>query len=696
MAQKKRLFLIDGSALVYRSYFAFIRNPLINSKGENTSAAFGFTNAVLKLFKDHNPDYIGVVFDTAGPTFRHEQFAEYKAHRPEMPEEMRPQIPVIKEILEAMRIPVLEMPGFEADDVMGTLSQKAKSEGVETVLVTGDKDFLQLVNSEIKVLKPRVGGSDEVLYDANEVLQRYGVEPGRIVEILGLMGDAVDNVPGVPGIGEKTAIDLVREFGTIENILRNVDKVSRRNVREALRAHSEMAFQSRELVTLHTGLPVELNLEEFARSEPDRERLAKIFSSLEFRKLLEEAAPQAMAEETVYHLVDSPEAFASLLGTLRGSKAFVVDLETTSADPFRAEIVGISFAVKPAEAFYVPLGHRGGRNLDIPLAWNGLKPLLEGETPAKIGQNIKYDLNVLARAGIKLRGIRFDTMVASYLLDPSRRQNNLNLLALELLNHKMIPLESLIGKGKNQVDFSFVPVEKAEDYSCEDADFTLRLRDLFEPQLAETGLLPLFESVEMPLVQVLAAMERNGVSLDLAFFEEMSARLSRDLKRLEGEVYAEAGEIFNINSPKQLAAVLFGKLKLPSARRTKTGYSTDVDVLEKLAATHPLPRKILDYRRSSSSRRRTLMPFRRWSIPGPGGCTLPSTRPLRKPAGSPRRSRICRISRFATSCPGRSARVLSPEPGIPSFWLRITLRLSCAWSPTCPGTKSCAAPSGTR
>jgi DNA polymerase-1 len=596
MSDKKRLFLVDGSALAYRAHFAFIRAPLVNSKGENTSAAFGFTNALLKLLADHNPDYVGVVFDTGGPTVRHELFADYKANRPEMPDELRSQLPIIKEIVRASAIPVVEQEGYEADDILATLAQKAKQLGLETVLVSGDKDFLQLVDRETRVLKPRVGGSEEILFDAAEVERRYGVEPAKVIEVLGLMGDAIDNIPGVPGIGEKTAIDLVQRFGTIESILEHVGEIPRKNVREALEANAALARQAKELVTLHTDLPLELSLEEFSRTEPNREKLAELFRGLEFRKLLEETAGKIEDEAVDYQLIDSPEAFHDLAGRLGASGGFVFDLETTSLDPLHAEIVGISFSCAPRQAYYVPLKHLGAKNLDTPAFWEELKGLLEGEKPLKIGQNLKYDLRILRRSGIRIGGRSFDTMIASYLLDPSRRQHNLDLLALDLLNHRMIPLEELIGKGKEQTDLAYVPVQEVKNYSCEDADYTVRLKELFGPQLRARGLMPLFEDVEMPLVPVLADMEQAGVALDLGFFREMSERLSKELHLLEAAIYTEAGEMFNINSPRQLADVLFGKLKLAPGRRTKTGYSTDVDVLEKLAMDHPLPRRILDYR----------------------------------------------------------------------------------------------------
>ena len=594
--KKKRLFLIDGTALAYRSYFALIRSPLISSKGENTSAVFGFTNALMRLLKDENPDYLAVVFDTAAPTFRHEQYAEYKATREKMPDDMRDQLPRIREVIEAMRLPVLEKEGFEADDVMGTLAKKAKEQGMETILVTGDKDFMQLIDGDVTVLNPKRSGEESEIIDEETVKARFGVGPEKIVDVLGLMGDQSDNVPGVPGIGEKTAVELIQKYGFLEEVLDHAEEVARKNVRQSLLENKDKARLSKQLVTIDTDVPLEVGPDELSLKEWDVERLAVLFKDLEFTKLLQEITPQVASPETQYHTIHEQSELDSLIVTLKEKGSFTIDLETTSQNPMRADIVGISLAHSPHEAFYIPVGHSMGRNVDLSYTLDRMRPLLEEANVKKCGQNIKYDMIVLSRAGVQLRGVDFDTMVASYLLNPSGRQHNLDTLSLENLNHKMIPISDLIGTGKKQISMAEVPISRAAEYACEDADITLQLRKLFEPKLRSLELDDLFRAVEMPLVSVLAEIEMKGVSIDVTFLGSMSEKLKQDLNVLEEEIYSLAGEQFNINSPKQLAVILFEKLNLRIVRRTKTGPSTDVSVLEELAKEHELPRKILEYR----------------------------------------------------------------------------------------------------
>lgn len=597
MEERRRLFLVDGSALVYRSYFAFIKNPLITSKGENTSAVFGFTNAILRLLKEEQPGYFAVIFDTSAPTFRHQEFGEYKATRQKMPEEMRDQLVRIREVIEALRLPILELEGFEADDVMGALAKRAKEKGLETFLVSGDKDFLQLVDPSTKVLYPHRGGSGQMeLIDEAGVADRFGVEPARVPDVLGLMGDISDNIPGVPGIGEKRATKLIQEYGDLEGVLVHAEKMPRKNLRESLTRYANQARLSKMLVTIKTDAPIKLDVESLRVEEPDEERLMNLFKELEFASLLKEIAPQKPLTETVYSVLDDEERLDQILGRIRQNRYVTFDLETTDIDPMRAKVVGISLAFQPHEAFYIPLGHRCGRNLGSDIALSKLKPILEDENIKLCGQNIKYDLVALSRMGIELKGVDFDTMVASYLLDPSARQHNLDSLSLEYLDHKPIPISDLIGKGKDQISMAEVPIEKVKQYACEDVDITLQLLNLFKPKLEGMGLLELFQKVEMPLISVLAEMEINGVAIDVGFLAEMSERLEEELKRLVEGIYELAGEEFNINSTKQLRRILFEKLQLPVVRRTKTGYSTDVEVLEELAREHELPRRLLDYR----------------------------------------------------------------------------------------------------
>jgi DNA polymerase-1 len=600
--KKKRLFLIDGSAIAYRSYYAFIRNPLINSKGENTSAAFGFTNSMMKILREEKPDYIAMVFDTKAPTFRHELFKDYKSTRAKMPEEMVTQLPRIREVVEGMNLPVIEMDGYEADDVMGTLAVQAKKRELEVVLVTGDKDFLQLVNEDIKVLNPRKSGEEIELIDQNNVVDKFGVPAEKVVDVLGLMGDASDNVPGVPGIGEKTAVELVKKFGNLENVLANADKVARKNIRNNLKMHSEIARLSKKLVTIDTSVPYELDLKKFERKEFDLPKLKEVFKELEFTTFLKEITKEETKEKRRYAWVKNESEFKDFLDDLKKQKEIVLDTETTSLNPVEAELVGLSFCFKKGEAFYLPLGHEEKKdNLDLKVVLNGLKKILEDERIKKVGQNLKFDLEVLRQNEIDLKGIDFDTMIASYLLNPSEHQHNLGYLALKYLDHKMIPISDLIGTGKKQKSFASVKVPDACEYSCEDVDYTLRLKEIFQPELKEKALEKLFYEVELPLVEVLAEMELVGVCVDMDYLKNMSRSVQEDLNRLIGEIYALAGREFNINSTQQLSQVLFDHLKLPPMRKTekKTALSTDFGVLEELAKIHPLPKLLLDYRQLS-------------------------------------------------------------------------------------------------
>ena len=599
MPKKRRLYLIDGSALAYRSYFAFIRNPLINSKGENTSAVYGFTNSILKIIREGKPEYLAVVFDTKAPTFRHEIFKEYKSTRAKMPDEMSEQLPRIREVAEGMNLPILEVDGFEADDLMGTLAKRAKKEGMEVVLVTGDKDFLQLVDDDVEVLNPRRGGEEPELLDRAGVERKLGVPPEKVTELLGLMGDTSDNVPGIPGVGEKTALQLIKQFGSLEGALRNADKVKRKNVRKALKEHADLARLSKRLVTIDVNVPFKIELSQLKREDFDLPRLKELFKELEFTRFLQDIGAPDIEEKTVYQIVRSEEELKALISILKDAGEFALDTETTSLNPIDAELVGVSVAHREREAFYLPLAHNDKRgNLDPKVVTKSLKALLEDEKIRKVGHNLKYDLEVLRRSGIELKGIYFDTMVASYLLNPSSRQHGLDSLALEHLDHRMIPITDLIGSGKKQKTFDQVPVKDACDYSCEDVDFTLRLKEIFSPKLSQLALEKLFYEVELPLIEVLAEMELVGVSVDTAYLGKLSGQMEKQLDDLTSQIYDLAGKRFNINSPQQLSQVLFEDLKLPAVRKTakRTGYSTDIGVLESLAKEHPLPAILLEYR----------------------------------------------------------------------------------------------------
>ncbi len=636
---RPRLYLVDGYALIYRAFFALISRPLISSRGENTSAPWGVTKFLLKIIEQHEPDYFGVVFD-AGMSQRHEVYPEYKATREKMPTELEASLPRVRELIEAFHIPVLELEGYEADDVIGTLAVQALDEGLETVIVSGDKDFYQLIRDGISLLNPGRGGPaavDEEWVDLNNAHERLGVAPERVVDYLGLIGDSSDNVPGVPGIGPKTAIQLIEQYGSIEEIVENAAEIKGKRPREALLANPDAAHLSKQLVTIGTDLPIELNLEALQREEPDRDRLREIFLELEFHSLVREyAAPETetQAREVSYGIVQRPEEVEDLVRKIREAGRVSLDTETTSTDPMQADLVGISLAVEPGVAYYLPFGHiqraveeatgadtsgqsKSDRSNDAepdlftaaaeePLLnlpgilsdeLRALVELLEDEEIGKIGQNLKYDLLVLRRAGIDLRGLEFDTMVASYLLDPGRREHGLDALALEHLEHRTISYEELTGKGKNQRPFAEIPLDHCRDYACEDADIALQLSEIFAPQIRDLKLEDLFREIEMPLVKVLAEMEWAGVRIDEEFFESLRGRLASQLAVLEQQIHEAAGTTFNINSNPQLREILFDRLGLPVIRRTKTGPSTDAAVLEALAAQgHQLPILLLEYR----------------------------------------------------------------------------------------------------
>ncbi|MBC8462343.1 MAG: DNA polymerase I, partial [Deltaproteobacteria bacterium] len=594
--QVQRLFLIDGSALAYRSYFAFIRNPLINSKGENTSAIFGFMNSLFLLMEKEKPDLLAIVFDTPEPTFRHKRFAEYKATRQKMPDEMASQLSRLFGVLRATKIPILELPGYEADDVMGTLALRACSQGMEAYLVSGDKDFMQLVRTGIKIYNPRRAGAEVEVLDELGVEEKFGVPPLLVTDVLGLMGDSSDNVPGVHGIGPKTAMGLVKEFGGLEEIYKDILKIKSPKLKANLEAHLDEAFLSKELVTIDTSAPIEISWQDLMVKPMDTAALKDHFKDLEFFSLFKYLEPEKAAEDVQYYAVDSKAKLEDLINLLKQSRWFSFDLETTSLFPMEAEIVGFSFSVKEKEAFYIPvnLGTFGANEEEFVL--EKLKPIYEDEVIKKCGQNTKYDTLILKRYGVEVRGITFDPMIADYLINPSGRQHNLDTLSLEYLDHKKIPTSELIGLGKKQISMREVPLEQISHYACEDADITLRLTNLLKPKLVEDGLEELFYKVEMPLSGVLMTMEMNGVHIDRGMLQVMSRRIEERLSQLEENIHKLAGQRFTINSPKQLSTILFEKLKLPVIKKTKTGYSTDVEVLKELAQYDPLPKELLEYR----------------------------------------------------------------------------------------------------
>ena len=609
-----RLFLMDGTAMAYRAYFAFIRNPLINSKGINTGGVFGFTNTLLKILRDEKPDYLACVFDMAAPTFRHKAYKEYKATREKMPDELADQLPMIRELVETFRIPILEKEGFEADDIMATLALRAEKEGYDTYLVTGDKDMMQVVGPHVKMYLTGRGRDEADVMGSDGVKEKMGVDPGQIVDLLGLMGDSSDNVPGVPGVGPKTACDLIKRFGSMEAVYNDIDQVERENLRKKLLENKEQAFLSKKLVTLHTDVPVSMTISNMKVRDVDREKASALFRELEFNRFLKDiAAPpeRKVTRKRIYKTIQSDRDKKKLTSDLKKAAMFAVDLETTSLDPISADIVGLSFSWKTGEAFYLPLicpgpdcqddlfSVQSGRRVSSMPA--ELKTILEDEKIRKCGQNIKYDWLVLRRNGINMEGVDFDSMVAAYLVNPSSRQYNIDALAMEYLHIQKIPTRELIGTGKNQISMADVPLDKISEYACEDADAAFQLRSVLEPKLKAAKTLDLFKNVEVPLVRVLVEMEENGVALDTDLLADMSKDMERQLSSIQDEIYRLAGETFNINSTQQLGSILFEKLKVHEEvggrkpRRTKTGYATDVRVLESLS-DHPLPQKLLEYR----------------------------------------------------------------------------------------------------
>jgi len=597
MPPAQTLYLIDGSAYVYRAYHA-IRAGLSNSRGMPTNASYGFTQMLVKLIKEQSPRYVAVAFDVKGPTFRHEIYPAYKANRPPMPEDLAIQIPVIREIVQGFRIPLLERTGFEADDLIGTLARKAEAAGFDVVVVSGDKDFIQIVTEKTRIWDPMKEKETRLA----DVRKDFGVAPAQMIDVMGLSGDTSDNVPGVPGIGPKTALALIQTFGGMDRLYEQVHAVTRKKQHENLVQFKDQAFLSRNLVTIKTDAPLDFDAAALALGPPDKAALTRIFQEMEFRgfqDLFAEAAPETAAARCITIL--DPEVLAQLMDRLSRTERLAVDTETTSQDPMRARLVGISVSFAPNEAYYIPCGHDyigAPEQISREAVVAAFRPVLENPAIAKIGQNIKYDWIVLARHGIRMAGVAFDTMVASYLLDPGKRAHSLDSIALDFLNHRTISFADVAGKGKAQVGFNAVILEKAAPYACEDADVTLRAAAVLEKRIRDLSLMDLMEQVEMPLLPVLVSMEMRGMTVDRERLSILSRDLESQLHRLEAEIHDLAGERFNIQSSQQLGTILFDKLKLPVQKKTqkKTGYSTDIEVLTTLALLHELPARVLRHR----------------------------------------------------------------------------------------------------
>lgn len=606
------LYLVDGMAFAFRAYYA-IRTGLSDSKGRPTNAAYGFARVMIKLLREEDPSHVAVVFDYPGKTFRDEAYEAYKATRRETPEDLKSQFPLMHDIVRAMNIPLFCVEGVEADDVMGTLAVQATKEGRDVVLVTGDKDMLQLVSDHVRIYDPNKGDKG-MWYGRDEVIERFGAGPEHVVDALALIGDSADNIPGVKGIGDKTAKKLIAAYQSLENLYDHIEDFKGKQ-KENLINDKDQAFFSRELATIKTDVPLDIGYDDCVRQAPEREALVACFTDLDFHALIDEVLPEDQAAEEAqdYRLVLDAEALQAACAEMRTARCFAVDTETTGTDPMRCTLVGFSMSCREGLAYYIPVAHQPEAmqvfadpddlttvqqyaGLDWEQAREIVRPLFEDSAIGKAGHNIKYDLIVLRRAGVELAGIVSDTMVASYLTDPSRLRHNLEEVSLQYLRRKMIPLSSLIGSGSKAITFDHVPVDRASVYACEDADITWRLHQTFAPLLKERKLEALFNEIEVPLIYVLARMEEAGIAIDLPLFASLQQEIEGRLGILETDIHHLAGEPFKINSPKQLQEILFNKIGLKPIRKTKTGYSTDVDVLEQLAPLHALPEKILEYR----------------------------------------------------------------------------------------------------
>lgn len=633
MSEKPRLFLLDAMALIYRAYFAMSKNPRINSKGLNTSAILGFANSLMEIINKEKPSHLGVAFDTMAPTARHEEFTAYKANREAMPEELALSIPYIKQLIEGFNIPLLYVEGYEADDVIGTLAKRAEKENFQVFMVTPDKDFGQLVSENILMYKPaRMGNGIEIL-GVKEICEKYNLQrPEQLIDILGLWGDASDNIPGIPGVGEVTAKKLIAEYGSIENLIANASDIKNQRMKEKVQEHAQQALLSKRLATIILDVPIDFEPQMLAYTGPNEEKLKPLFDELEFRTFAQRlfGAPEpvipaptipktsisnqpslfdAFEEQEIqkarqieqiqqhpgYKKVKDQDALQELAETLKKAKNFCFDTETTGLNPIEAELVGIAFAIETGSAWYVPVPAQREKALEV---LEVFKPAFENPEIEKTGQNIKFDLGILKNYGIQVNGRLFDTMIAHYLLQPDMR-HNMDVLAQTYLNYTPVPIEELIGKkGRDQKNMRQVNEDLVTAYACEDADVTLQLRQVFEPMLAQQGLVDLFYTVETPLIEVLMEMEHQGVALDVQALKDYSKELEKRILEMEQEIYQQADIKFNIASPKQLGEVLFDKLKIvDKAKKTKTKqYSTGEEILSKLIHKHPIIQMILDYR----------------------------------------------------------------------------------------------------
>ncbi|MFC1565677.1 DNA polymerase I [Candidatus Neomarinimicrobiota bacterium] len=615
--KRKNLFLIDGYAMLYRSHFAFIKNPLMTRQGMPTSALFGFSNQILNLVKKENPDYIAAVFDTSKKTFRHEKFPEYKATREKMPEELREQLPHLWDILNAMQITTLSKPGFEADDIIGTLAKWGSEHELDVYIVSGDKDFMQLINDHTYMYNSVGRNLETQIIGREGVIEKWGVPPEKMIDLMGLMGDASDNIPGVAGVGKVSAKKLILEYDSLEASLDNADKIGNKRVREGLVNNRENAILSKELVTIDTNVELDYNIDQLARNEFDMDALSQLFTQLEFSGLLKQLPNFQI--DTISETIESTKDYITIINkndlklfinSVDPSKPISIDLETTSTDPMLAEIVGLSFSLEKDKGFYIPIRYKeklknnfGDDDLQNVLLL--LKPTLEDENIVKIGQNIKYDALILKRFGINVNGVGFDTMLAAHLVSPETRSYKMDNLSLEYLNYRMVPIEELIGTGRNQITMDEVELEKASFYAAEDADVTLQLYEIFRQKLIENNLTDYYKQIELPLIKVLLDMEKDGVFVDEILLKSMSEGLGKKLDQLIIDIYKEAGMEFNINSTQQLANILFDIKGLRKIRKR----STAEEILKQLAMEDKLPNLMLEYRKYNKLKNTYLDPF---------------------------------------------------------------------------------------
>jgi len=596
MPKRKTFYLVDGSSYIFRAFFGV--RQLSTSKGFPTNALYGFINMLQKVIREEKPDYLVVAFDSPDKTFRHKIYPDYKANREAPPEELAKQFPYFEPLVQAYGLSSVRRPGFEADDIIGTLAKKGIQEGLEVVIVSGDKDMMQLISPNVYMLDTM---KNKKFMD-KEVVEKFGVQADKVVEVMGLMGDSSDHVPGVAGIGPKIAAELIQKFGSIESLYKRINEVEKKKVKEKLERDREKAFMSRELVSIDTEMDLEFNSDLMKPGKIDSAKLKKMFEEFEFVSFLEgmqgEVTNSLKIDRSGYKTILTEKSFNDLIKSLVKKKSFVFDVETTNKRPVWARMVGISFSFEEGNACYLPLVHRylgSPDQLELKTVCEKLKPIFEDKRIKKCGHNIKYDLIVMANEGIALDGVGFDTMIASYLLNPSSRGHGLDALTMEYFGHKNLTYKEMVGAGNREIGFDEVEVNRATEYAAEDSDMTWRLKGKLQPQLKDSTL-KLYKEIELPLLEVLAEIELNGVYVDRKHLTELSSKIDKQLLRLEKDIYVLADEEFNINSPKQLSVILFEKLKLPVVKKTKTGYSTDVSVLELLAAEHKLPKQILSYR----------------------------------------------------------------------------------------------------